>query len=296
LGNSIFKAAAANIATSGTTTVASLGYNLSSDAFAGFLNGTGDQVNTDPMLGPLKDNAGPTKTHAPLIDSPAIDQGKDIGPIGPAHTATGVDQRGSVRPVNDPDVVNAIGGDGSDIGAVELAEFVHPTDAASRKTHGGAGDFDVVLPLTGTPGIECRGTGAATNPYKLIVNFADLVTVEDVQVISGTGTVSSFMVTSAGEGSAGIQVTINLIGVTDIQTLTVALFGVDDGTSASDVGIRARFRIADVTANDLVNSSDVISVKAAIGSALDTMNFRNDVNANGVINSSDVTLTKSKIP
>jgi hypothetical protein len=53
----------------------SLGYNLSSDDGAGVLNGPGDQINTDPMLGPLQDNGGPTFTHALLPGSPAIDTG-----------------------------------------------------------------------------------------------------------------------------------------------------------------------------------------------------------------------------
>ena len=37
--------------------------------------GPGDQINTDPMLGPLQDNGGPTFTHALLPGSPAIDAG-----------------------------------------------------------------------------------------------------------------------------------------------------------------------------------------------------------------------------
>jgi hypothetical protein len=64
-------------------TVTSLGYNLSSDAAGGdgntgpggFLNATGDIRNTDPMLGSLADNGGPTFTHALLTGSPAIDMG-----------------------------------------------------------------------------------------------------------------------------------------------------------------------------------------------------------------------------
>src|SRR5206468_2716734 len=55
-------------------TVTSRGYNLSSDAAGGdgttgpggLLNGTGDIRNTNPKLGPLQDNGGPTFTHAPL--------------------------------------------------------------------------------------------------------------------------------------------------------------------------------------------------------------------------------------
>jgi cell division septation protein DedD len=56
-------------------TVSSLGYNLSSDNGSGYLTGPGDQINTDPMLGALQDNGGPTFTHALLPSSPAIDTG-----------------------------------------------------------------------------------------------------------------------------------------------------------------------------------------------------------------------------
>jgi hypothetical protein len=37
--------------------------------------GPGDQINTNPMLGPLQDIGGPTFTHALLPGSPAIDAG-----------------------------------------------------------------------------------------------------------------------------------------------------------------------------------------------------------------------------
>lgn len=56
-------------------TVTSLGYNMSSDDGGGYLTGAGDQINTDPLLGPLQDNGGPTFTHALLLGSPAIDAG-----------------------------------------------------------------------------------------------------------------------------------------------------------------------------------------------------------------------------
>ena len=56
-------------------TVISRGYNVSSDDAAGYLNGPGDQINTDPMLGPLQDNGGTTLTHALSPGSPAINTG-----------------------------------------------------------------------------------------------------------------------------------------------------------------------------------------------------------------------------
>jgi hypothetical protein len=75
-GNTVFDAGASgeNIFNSGGI-VTSDGYNLSSDDGGGLLNGTGDQINTDPLLGPLQDNGGPTFTHLPLPGSPAIDAG-----------------------------------------------------------------------------------------------------------------------------------------------------------------------------------------------------------------------------
>ena len=57
-------------------TVTSLGYNLSSDDGGGFLTAPGDQINTNPMLGLLQNNGGPTFTHALLVGSPAIDAGR----------------------------------------------------------------------------------------------------------------------------------------------------------------------------------------------------------------------------
>jgi hypothetical protein len=56
-------------------TVTSYGYNVSSDDGGGYLNGSGDQTNIDPLLGPLQDNGGPTLTRALLPASPAINAG-----------------------------------------------------------------------------------------------------------------------------------------------------------------------------------------------------------------------------
>jgi hypothetical protein len=71
-------------------TVTSNGYNVSSDDGGGYLNGPGDQINTDPLLGPLQDNGGPTFTHALLPGSPAIDAGDSNFTSPPYY-----DQRGA---------------------------------------------------------------------------------------------------------------------------------------------------------------------------------------------------------
>jgi hypothetical protein len=87
----------------------SQGFNIESANECG-LGAAGDKVNTDPQLGPLQSNGGPVPTMAPAFSSPAVDQG----------AAVGTDARGIARPIDFPTIPNAAGGNGSDIGAVEL--------------------------------------------------------------------------------------------------------------------------------------------------------------------------------
>jgi predicted outer membrane repeat protein len=68
-------------------------------------------VGEEPNLGPLYDNGGPTYTHEPYGNSPALDAG----------IANGLtqDQRGSQRTIRLPGVRTARGSDATDIGSVE---------------------------------------------------------------------------------------------------------------------------------------------------------------------------------
>jgi CSLREA domain-containing protein len=67
------------------------GNNLSSDATCEFTEGAGDLVGVDPKLGPLRNNGGPTDTHALLRGSPALNAGTFVG-------RPPSDQRGVKRP------------------------------------------------------------------------------------------------------------------------------------------------------------------------------------------------------
>jgi len=70
---------------------------------------TTDQTNvSNPGLGPLADNGGPTQTHALLTGSPAIDKG---------NTTLTTDQRGKSRPFDVPHIDPASGGNNSDVGS-----------------------------------------------------------------------------------------------------------------------------------------------------------------------------------
>ena len=75
LGSTILNAGASGGTIFNSGGFASLGYNLASDHGGGVLTGPGDQINTDPMLGPLQNNGGPTFTQALLPGSPAINTG-----------------------------------------------------------------------------------------------------------------------------------------------------------------------------------------------------------------------------
>src|SRR5437899_5250128 len=157
--------------------------------------------------------------------------------------------------------------------------------AFSRKTHGGAGTFDVPLPLTGNVGVECR-TGPT---YQMIINFATSVTVESAAVTSGTGMVSSL------SGSGTPQITVNLTGVTDVQRITVTLHNVNDGTTTGDVPVSMGVLVGDVNGSTGVNSTDVALTKSQVGQTVMSSNFREDVNASGTITATDVTIVKSDV-
>jgi hypothetical protein len=105
---------AGNVATpagncAGTGTFASAGFNLESANSCAF-NVAGDLVNTDPLLGPVQNNGGPTATQALSASSPAVDAGSCTDLAGQPLT---IDQRGVARP-------QPAGGK-CDIGAYELA-------------------------------------------------------------------------------------------------------------------------------------------------------------------------------
>jgi hypothetical protein len=91
--------------------VTSKGYNLSSDGSCTFHN-TGDLNNTNPLLGPLQNNGGPTQTMALPSGSPAIDAGNPSGCTNSNHVLLKTDQRGYPRP-------NTEDTGGCDMGAFE---------------------------------------------------------------------------------------------------------------------------------------------------------------------------------
>jgi hypothetical protein len=154
--------------------------------------------------------------------------------------------------------------------------------AASRLTHGGAGTFDIAMPLTGTSGVEDRVSGT----YNAVFTFDGAVTSGEVLAVGGTATVGPI-------SFSGNTMTAQLTGVTSAEVVTLRVQNINgDGQPHGDVPFG--FLTADVNGNRTVNASDVALTKSQSGQPVDATNFRSDVNANGIINASDVAAIKSR--
>jgi hypothetical protein len=152
--------------------VTSLGNNIDSDGSCNLIMAT-DLPNTDPLLGPLQDNGGPTLTHALLEGSPAIDAANTTA--SPLE-----DQRGIERPQ----------GADSDIGAFELVQTVFveidikpgsDPNCFNNDGHGvipvavfGSEVFDVSLIDPGTVTLESLVVNVVGKKEKFLVHLDDV--------------------------------------------------------------------------------------------------------------------------
>ncbi len=160
----------------------------------------------------------------------------------------------------------------------------------SRKAHGAAGDFDIPLPLTGVPGIECR-RGNIPGDHTLIVTFNNEMQTTGASVaVGGIGSIAGPLTFN------GNQMTVHLTGVADSQVVTLTLNGAKDiaGQVLAPASVSMAVLLADVNGSRVVNSTDIVQVKSESGQAVDASNFRKDVNASGVINSTDIVIVKSR--
>jgi len=127
----------------------------------------------DPLLGPLQDNGGPVFTHSLLTGSPAIDAG--------ISTGLPFDTRGQPRTIDHPAVTNAFGGDGTDIGALEVNHILTGTETRRARN-------DILVRFTTvsdkTYGVEFRpevGDGLWTELPGVIDGTGGIVTYTDAE-------------------------------------------------------------------------------------------------------------------
>jgi glucose/arabinose dehydrogenase len=206
-------------------------------------------------------------------------------PLGLYLKGFGQDANGEVYVLADSN----IGPSGTGGKALKIAT-IPPAKAVSRKTHGAA-TFDIDL-LTVAPAIECR-SGGTNNDYQIVLTFPVAVTFGGASVTPGSGGTAS-LAGPATTSPDGKEVTVNLTNVSNAQTITVTLAGLNDGTNTYDVSVQMAVLLGDTTADGSVNSADIGQTKSQSGHAVTSSNFREDVTADGSINSADIGLVKSK--
>ena len=173
------------------------------------------------------------------------------------------------------------------VGITVNSGLIPISGVVSRKIHGAAGPFDLVLPVSGTPAIECR-SGGTGNDHQLIFVFPDTL-----QSVGGVST-SAGTISSSGIGTDTHQYIVNLSGVTNGQYVTVTLNNAQDNASHSgNVSVTMGVLVGDTSENGAVNSSDVAQTQTQSGQTLTNSNFLEDVTVNGLINSSDVTAVQA---
>lgn len=183
-------------------------------------------VGTNPLLQPLRDNGGTTPTHRLGANSPAIDKGNAFG--------LGADQRGFVRPFDNPAIPNPTGGDGSDIGAVEIQQATGLTFKVQPST--AIRDNAIVPPVevqivdeTGQPAAVERAVTIAlgANP-----TGATLSGVKTVLATHGVATFNDLSVNNVGSG-------YTLVATSDVGSATSAAFTVEDTPTRFEVSAAA---------------------------------------------------------
>jgi hypothetical protein len=170
--------------------------------------------------------------------------------------------------------------------AYVYAPALSAVSAASRKTHGTRGDFDVALPFSGEPGVESR-SGGTNGSHKVVVEFTNAITQAsasvDVGAISGTPTF------------AGNTVTVDLTGVPNAQRVTLSLTEVVDifGQTLPAAVVQMSVLLGDSTGNKAVTGSDISQTKSLSGNPATATTFRADFNTDGNISASDISQVKA---
>ncbi len=176
---------------------------------------------------------------------------------------------------------------GTIVARATIPEPITPSLAVSRKAHGSAGNFDINLPLTGTPGVECR-SGGATNNFQIVLAFPSPVTFSSAAVTSGTGSVAST------DGSGTPNIAVNLTGVPNAQTIAVTLSCLSSGSTTGNLTISMGLLLGDTNSDGVVNSGDATITRNRSGQGTDATNFRSDFNLDGSVNSADVIAVRAR--
>lgn len=209
----------------------SQGYNLE-DADLCDLHAVGDLINTDPQLGMLQNNGGPTQTHLPGEASLAIDGGTNVG-CPPS------DQRGVLRPV----------GAVCDIGAVEAGGSINSADISLSLVDA----VDPILVGTNiayTASVSNNGPDSAANVMITVTLAPSLIFVSaassqgSCDYVGGVVTCAFGNIASASQVSAQISARARLFGlissIASVSAATADQYPANNSASQSTLVIPLR--------------------------------------------------------
>lgn len=227
---------------------------------------------TDPLLGPLANNGGPTATLALRPGSPAINAGSN-----PAGLMT--DQRG-------PGFVRLYGA-AADIGAFEAPKTVQSIVV-------NAGDpqrsmvTSVTVPFSGLVSFA----GPVANAFRLTGSGGDVALAVDLSGSTALQTV--VRLTFSGpltEGPGGPR------SLRDGNyTLTVLSSQINGGLPGGDYNFTLSRLFGDVNGDKAVNGLDLVAFRNAFGTVIDTQNYVPylDANGDGAINGLDLAAFRAR--
>jgi Ca2+-binding RTX toxin-like protein len=249
----------------------SLGYNLFGSSAGGHGFRSDDVLDSDPMLGPLQDNGGPTFTHELLQGSLAIDGNAP-------STSTPTDQRGKPRPVdgNNDGTVKA------DIGAFEKQPLPPPPPPPPSPWS------NVTIVLNGA-NIEVtdNNTGAVNStPFNTSGTFQFTGTSGDDSItidFSSGNPIPAGGITIVGAGASGPGDTLSLANGT-FDSVTQEFFNRTDGRITLRIGTTVSVINYQGIAAKISDSLVAISRLYSFGSTNDTISLSDEVAAdNGVM-------------
>lgn len=241
----------------------SLGYNLFGSSVGGHGFRSDDILDTDPMLGPLQDNGGPTFTHGLLQGSLAIDGNTP-------STSTPTDQRGLPRPVdgNNDGTVKA------DIGAFEAQGTLPPPSKWSN----------VTIALNGANiDVTDNDTGAVNSiPFNPTGTFQFTGTGSDdsITIDFGSGNpIPSGGITIVGAGAGGLGDTLVLANGT-FDSITQEFFSSTDGRITLQVGTTVSVINYQGIAAKISDSLVAVNRRYSFGNTSDTIRVSDEAAAN----------------
>lgn len=250
-------------------------YTLIGDTAGSLITGSNNQLNVNPLLAPLANNGGPTKTHAITSASPAYNTGSNTASLA-------FDQRGNTRSVGQ-----------TDIGAFEVQPAAKITSVA---INGGDQQRSMVTKIQVNFNQHIGFTAGAAVAFSLTrVGDGNSVNLGASVDDSGGGTVVTLTFTggavdgnsladgryalhalAAGFNAEGLDGDGNGTGGDD--------FIFDEPNSPAPLDLSKVFRLfGDGEGNGSVNSGDFAMFRTVFGVAGPVFDFDN----NGVVNSND---------